>query len=319
MLFGQGVEASDLNDAIARTLDKTAEAGVENIYSNFALHCFTKFNIPLGDLHGDTTSHTVFGTYDGCEVEDYDGLVVARGFSKEHRPDQKQIMIGNVVTSSGIPIIHQTIDGNTADCSWNGDVLKTLNTVLKDKMSQTIYIADAKLMTMPNIELMADNKVLFISRIPDNFHSKLAAKLKVEAYKNDQWQDLGKIKNDEYHASYQGCSFTRQLSGMKIQFLVVKSSDGQVKFDNKLQHEKQLLERAIKELESQQFSCEPDAKKSADQFQKKHGKGLYSLSFEISSVTSEKRAVGNPGKTPKTPALITTWQVHCSFSQNEMN
>jgi transposase len=226
-------------------------------------------------------------------------------------------MGGNVTVGCGIPLIHQTLDGNTADCTWNGNVFGELKTLLKDRLSETVYIADCKLMTMPNIKIMNEHKVQFISRVPDSFQAKLAAKLKAEAYEYNEWQDLGKVKDDDHHASYEGCSFIRQVDGMDLRFLVVKSSDGKVKFDKKLQREKDDLDRAIRELEKQQFSCEPDAEKSSALFKKNHGKGFYKLSFEITSSTTEKRAVGNPGKNPKPPEIITTWQIRCSYCQDE--
>jgi transposase len=78
LLFGQGVEAGNLSDdSIARTLDKIADAGTEKIYSNFALQSFTTFDVPIDVLHGDTSSHVLYGTYEGCEAEEYDGLVIA--------------------------------------------------------------------------------------------------------------------------------------------------------------------------------------------------------------------------------------------------
>lgn len=37
------------------------------------------------------------------------------GYSKDHRPDRIQVMIGVVMTRSGIPIAHEVFPGNTSD------------------------------------------------------------------------------------------------------------------------------------------------------------------------------------------------------------
>jgi hypothetical protein len=42
---------------------------------------------------------------------------LAFGYSRDHRGDRPQIMIGLLVTSDGIPIAHHVFSGNTADVS----------------------------------------------------------------------------------------------------------------------------------------------------------------------------------------------------------
>jgi len=317
LLFGKGVQASDLHDdAIARMLDNLYNTGLEKLYSELALTSLTQFDIPLGNLHADTSSHAFYGDYDACEKDAYEGPVITHGFSKEHRPDLKQSMVGNIVTSEGIPIVHKTLDGNTSDCLWNQEAIVTLADILKERLREVVYIADSKLVTEPNFKLMNQYQVRFISRVPDSFCAKLAGRIKQEAYAVNQWKDLGKIVQDEYHTQYYGYQCTRMVGMEMMRFLVVKSSSKQEAFVAQVQKEREKVHQFVRELEKQTFSCEPDAISAADRLIHRQGKGFFTLSYTTSANTMEKRPPGNPGKTPKPLVQVTTWKVKFQIEEN---
>ena len=317
LLFGNGVTASDFtDDALARTLDKIYDAGCSTMFTQLSLTAFTTFDIPLGNLHSDTSSHAFYGDYDCCADPEWEAAMVTYGFSKEHRPDLKQIMIGNIVNSDGIPLVHRTLDGNTADCQWNDEAIRTLATLLKDKTKDVVYIADAKLVTEPNLRLMHKHQLPFISRVPDNFSSKLASRVKKEAYESNEWQDLGSLKDDKKHATYQGISFHRHLGLEKVRLLVVKSSAGKDTCQERINKERRSLQCLIGDLEKQDFACEPDARQAAEEFTKKHSKKFFRLSYTLDSNVVYKRPVGHPGKQPKAPREIVSWNIKIDVSDH---
>ena len=317
LLFGKGVTSSDFSDdAIARTLDKIHEAGSAHLFSQLALSAFTTFDIPLGNLHADTSSHAFFGEYEGCEDPAYDGMDVTYGFSKEHRPDLKQIMIGNVVNSDGIPLVHQALNGNTADCTWNGQVIGTLSDLLGERLKDIVYIADAKLVTEPNLRLLHQKGLSFISRVPDNFCAKLASQAKKDAYAANAWTAFGSMAEDKKQAEYEGYSQVHYLGREPMRLLVVKSSAARDGFLTRLEKERSELARSTHEVERQNFACEPDALTAAEALRKKGSKGLFRLSYTLSDTTTWKRPPGNPGKNPKPPVEIVTWQVRFTITEN---
>jgi len=65
------------------------------------------FNLELDLVLWDTTS-TYFEGIPSGELARY-------GFSKDHRPDRVQIVIGILMTKEGIPVAHQVFPGNTTD------------------------------------------------------------------------------------------------------------------------------------------------------------------------------------------------------------
>ena len=90
------------------------------------------FNLELDMVFWDTTS--TYFTGDGPA-----GLAM-HGHSKDHRPDQKQVIIGVLMTREGIPVAHQMYPGNTAD-------IETFRSMIKDarnrfKLGRTIFIGD---------------------------------------------------------------------------------------------------------------------------------------------------------------------------------
>lgn len=120
MLFAPGLTAQDFSDdAIARTLDKISAAGVESLFGQISLAGLAAFNVPTCHLHADTTSISLAGAYEECEEDDYEGLSVCHGYSKDKRPDLKQVVMGKVVTEHGIPLVSMPLDGNTSDTEFN--------------------------------------------------------------------------------------------------------------------------------------------------------------------------------------------------------
>lgn len=65
------------------------------------------FHLELDLVLWDTTS-TYFEGLTSGEIARY-------GFSKDHRPDQVQIVIGLLMTKEGIPVAHQVFPGNISD------------------------------------------------------------------------------------------------------------------------------------------------------------------------------------------------------------
>lgn len=320
LLFGPGVKAEYLNDdAIGQALDRIYEAKGSYLFSNLALSSYTTFAIPFGDtLHADTTSHVLYGDYAACEDPDYEGLDVTYGYSKDHRPDLKQVMSGLVCTSQGIPLYHQTLDGNHTDCVWNGETIVTLRDVLGDRFDSLTYIADSKLINKKNLAVLNDpaHPVRFISRCPDSFATKIAEKVRQKAYFQGNWQLLGNVaagpiaQGDEDHfATYWSQSFTETIEGQNYRLVVYRSSSGRERVERKLTVERAEWERAIAGVQEKFFACEPDAIAVALDLAKRCNQGGWMVRWKVAAHTVEKRSRGNPGKQPKPPEIQTTWQV----------
>jgi len=295
-LFGKGINREDLTDYnMARALDKLAERGPWEIFSTLCLQAIYQEQIELKYLHSDTTSISLYGTY-----EDKDGneFVITRGHSKDKRPDLKQFLYGLSVTPDKVPVSGNVKSGNTSDKTWNFDFIENLAESLDPEiLHQVIYIADSALISEDNLEKMAKHKLRFISRLPGTFG--LEKVLKEKAWENeDAFQELGHFSDKKDAASYRVQEFKDELYGKSYRFLVVHSTklDGRKtkSLEKEMARREKELQKAISQLEKQVFACEPDASSALTEFKKQHKDDYFPLTGQV--ICQEKRGPGRPGK-----------------------
>ena len=78
----------------------------------------------------------------------------AFGYSRDHRSDRPQIMIGLLCTSDGIPIAHRVFPGNTNDSTTLTDVLADL--AERFAVGRICVVADRGLMSADNVSAVAE-------------------------------------------------------------------------------------------------------------------------------------------------------------------
>ena len=295
-LFGKDIQRDDLTDYnMARALDKLGERGPWEVFSTICMRAICHEEIELKYLHSDTTSLSLYGTY-----EDQDGreFIITHGHSKDKRPDLKQFLYGLSVTPDKVPVCADVKSGNTSDKAWNFDFIEKLAQSLNPKIfKDVIYIADSALITEDNLKRMGKHHLKFISRLPGNF--KLEKELKAKAWENEAaFQPLGCFSDKKDAASYSVQEFKAELHGKPYRFLVVHST----KLDGRktrslqkdlVQREKE-LQKAILQLEKQVFACEPDAEAALDVFKKQHQDDFFLLTGQTE--IHKKRKPGRPGK-----------------------
>ena len=77
----------------------------------------------------------------------------AFGYSRDHRSDRPQVVIGLLCTGDGIPIAHHVFAGNTADVSTLGEVLADLQR--RFGVGPICVVADRGLISEANVEVVA--------------------------------------------------------------------------------------------------------------------------------------------------------------------
>ena len=114
-----GVPASQVNDdRLYRALDKLLahKADLETHLKNRLGKLF--------DLKYDLLLYDITSTY--FEGEAAGNLLAARGYSRDHRPDCKQILVALVVTRDGFPLGHEVFAGNRTDVTTVQEVVTTM-------------------------------------------------------------------------------------------------------------------------------------------------------------------------------------------------
>ncbi|TMN92911.1 DUF4277 domain-containing protein, partial [Pseudoalteromonas sp. S558] len=93
-LFREGVQASHFNrHKLGRTLDQCFEFGCESLFSLVSGQACEIEQVDKTFESLDTTSHSLTGEYafdDGDSDENV--IKITHGYSKDHRPDLKQVV-----------------------------------------------------------------------------------------------------------------------------------------------------------------------------------------------------------------------------------
>jgi transposase len=76
-------------------------------------------------------------------------LIGKKGYSRDHRPDLEQIVIGVVTSYEGYPIKHYVFEGNTKDETTVTEVVTQLRS--KFNIEQTTFVGDRGMMTKLNL------------------------------------------------------------------------------------------------------------------------------------------------------------------------
>ena len=97
-LIRDGVEPKHLNRfKLGRVLDKISDYGCEKFVSGVSLKAIMEEKIDLGFCSGDTTSMSLYDEYQS-DI-DVQPIKVTRGYSKDKRPDLKQVTPGSTYLS----------------------------------------------------------------------------------------------------------------------------------------------------------------------------------------------------------------------------
>ena len=121
LLIGEGLVADDFNDdTLGRALDEVQQAGVTELFARVANRAVEVFKVETSYAHLDTSSISLHGEYDSelaqRAVNVYDAVEIKHGYSKEQRPDLKQVVV-TLITSqaSALPLWLEVLDGNSSD------------------------------------------------------------------------------------------------------------------------------------------------------------------------------------------------------------
>ena len=89
---------------MGRALDALFDADRGSLLTELVLRAVREFDIATSPLHNDSTSLVLHGDYTSADGHERGGkatVVAARGHSKDHRPDLKQLVLILTVTADG--------------------------------------------------------------------------------------------------------------------------------------------------------------------------------------------------------------------------
>jgi transposase len=252
LLFREGVKADDFNRfKLGRVLDRCHSYGTELLFSEIALGVCQQEKIDTRFNSLDTTTFTLTGDYLG-ETDD-DTVEIKLGYSKDHRPDLKQVMLEMMVChDGGIPLLGKALNGNASDNKVFEERSKELIEQFKAAQTPRYLIADSKLYSEPNAENLS--KLLFITRIPNTIREVGLTIDKALALPND-WKTLDDDRKMQ--------TFNIEHYAIKQRWHVVSSETSRQQaikqVDKRVKKATEMVEKQVFHFQARRFACAEDA------------------------------------------------------------
>lgn len=125
----------------------------------------------------DTTSVYYWG---GSEHASDETDLLQYGFSKDGKGNLKQLVVGVLMTSSGVPIAHEVFPGNTADVRSFATIIKTVKE--KYKLEKVVLVADRGMVSEENLLILEEMGLGYIvgvrmRSLPEDMQTTLMADL----------------------------------------------------------------------------------------------------------------------------------------------
>jgi transposase len=137
-------DAAVTKDRLYRTLDglRAAQPRIEN---GLQKQLQTLFDLDYDLLLYDLTSTYFEGLADANEL-------AARGYSRDHRRDCKQVVLALVVTREGFPLAHFTLKGNTQD----RDTVEQVVTEVENRFGrlQRVWVMDRGMISVQTLRFL---------------------------------------------------------------------------------------------------------------------------------------------------------------------
>jgi hypothetical protein len=156
-----GIEAARGNDdRLARTLDALAPHR-EAIWQDLVVAAVRAFDLDLARLAYDLTSVAFCGAYEAADL-------VRFGYSRDHRPDRKQVELATTVAlDGGVPLDYRVLAGNVADCTPPVDNLRRLQTLLaappaRAAAAPPMVVSDRAMLTVGALAAYADSGLRYL-------------------------------------------------------------------------------------------------------------------------------------------------------------
>lgn len=159
-----------------------------------------------------------------------------RGYSRDHRPDAKQVVIGLVLDRDGFPKAHEVFDGNRQDRTTLGDMLAALEQRTGRREGVTVVL-DRGLAFEDNLAQIQARSHHYIVA---SRHGEREQHL--EAFENDTgWQEVLRTPSPRNPAQHKSRVFVKRLGGGDEVSLLCRSEGRENK------------DRAIRQKHEQRF------------------------------------------------------------------
>lgn len=305
-LFGKPMQAEWFNDdALGRCLDQISAYGTTKLFTEISFSIGVRKELLGRNAHFDTTTLQLYGEY--SNVADPDNTPIpARGHSKSHRSDLKQMVLNLATTGkSSFPVWMESHSGNASDKKVLPDAASCMNSLCQqlEGVDDFMYVGDS---AMYSNVLPFSNDFKWLSRVPNNI---LPAKQLLSAVDEVlNWQPL------ENGYSYHVYVSDSDYKGIRQRWVMIHSEQAYQREIKTLQRniskELATLEKIWWHLSNQLFQCTQDADKAAKKLLRKIK--YHQVQYEVVEKSGYTKA-GRPNST--TPTEVKGYQITFQLSE----
>jgi len=298
------------DDRFARALDKLYAADRATLMTEIVVKMIKKIDLDMSRLHNDSTTVKAYGKIAGVTK---DGLKMARGNNKDHRPDLLHLVFSLTISSDGaVPVHYKTYPGNRTDDTTH---IETWNTVKEIAgRSDFIYVADSKVCTSKQLTHIVANGGRVITVMPDTwgetkiFKDELLDKntakkiiLKRKTPEGDSDNEYFSLFSGEYETLDDGYRIYWYLSSQK------KKLDKSIRQKRVLRADSRLMELSLK-LNKRDLKTEEKIRDEIEAILNKHGlKDFFKINvFKKNEEIKKQITKGRPGTDTKYRSITKT-------------
>jgi len=317
-------------ERLAKALDDLYRVGLEKLMTAVALQAIEQFRIGTDFLHFDTTSLSFFGAHERDDIGAIsDGIMpppplVTYGYSKDHRPDLKQIMFGSLVSSDGgVPLFGMALDGNSSDSASAAMFFQKIRSLVHEPQ-EVCCVADSKGWCARVLQVVQGEHLRLLSRLPRHhrLHRELMARPWSAARRIDRPPESAARERDFYEvigydveeeltierpAADPTATARRETLRVPARAVRIFSSallrQKVATLSRIREREARTAANQIKEWHAMAYACADDAQRASDRHCGNADFVTLDLSASITAVSGPfKRGRGRPRKMPE-PAL----------------
>lgn len=166
---------------------QTVYRSLEVLEYNFAVveQCLYEW----AQSHFNQNMHELFYDITSSYVEGHQCIIGEFGYSRDHRGDREQIVIGLVTTYDGFPVKCNIYPGSTVDKTTVESMVKDL--CAQYPINEFVFVGDRGMLTQKNIEAIVALNQKFVMAIPRSWSKKYLQDINInENEMEDVKQDL---------------------------------------------------------------------------------------------------------------------------------
>jgi len=327
--FGTIPEGLFNDDRFGRALDKLYAVDRASVMTELVLEVVRATSLDLSELHNDSTTLKAFGNMPG---RTRNGLFLAKGYSKDHRPDLKQLLYCLTISADGaVPVHFKAYPGNRTDDTTHIETWEELRKVAgKDDF---LYVADCKVCTDKQLFYITRRGGRVVTIMPDtwaeaeSFKKELRKKKKVKTIIWRRQRPNAVDEETETFSCFDGNHKTTKR-GYTIYWIysTEKKKRDRSTRETRLQKVEQDLTHLMGKLNARNLKTKAQIMKCVGDILKHHDAAqFYHIELmELKEQHTQQVGRGRPGKTTKYKTHYTviyslSWARRKKVLQQELN